>query len=160
MALIARPAQAKPPAAGLAGGVGGTVAGRAFVFGDQQHFAAVNVAGSLTNLSWSPSAGVVRPDWGGAVLTGKAVGYVHDGLQHVFARGVDNTLRHWYQNGSAAPGLDNWGTAGRVMSDPTGFAYRNQQHVFYRTHNGTVEHRFFDDPTGRVNTDNWGGNIS
>ncbi|MEV4545265.1 hypothetical protein, partial [Micromonospora echinaurantiaca] len=32
-----------------------------------------------------------------------------------------------------------------------------QHHVFYRTGNGTLEHRYFDDTTGQIVTDNWGG---
>ncbi|WP_239127738.1 peptidoglycan recognition protein family protein, partial [Asanoa siamensis] len=84
---------------------GGGVAGQAYLYGDQQHFAGVGTGGSLTNISWSPSTGIVRPDWGGVPLAGKAVGYVHNGQQHVFARGTDNTLRHWWQSGAAGPGL-------------------------------------------------------
>ncbi|MGK5741181.1 peptidoglycan DD-metalloendopeptidase family protein [Micromonospora sp. URMC 103] len=136
---------------------GGAVAGRAFSFGDQQHVTMVNTGGTLTNFSWSPSTGIVRPDWGGGPLTGKTVGYVHDGLQHVFARGTDNTLRHWYQSGTNPPGLDSWNTTGRVMSDPTGFAYGNQQHVFFRNPEGNLEHRFYDTVNGQVSGGVWPG---
>jgi hypothetical protein len=142
---------------GGGGSGGGPVSGQAYLFGAQQHFAAVNTGGSLTNLSWSPATGTVRPNWGGGALAGKPVGYVHDGLQHVFARGTDNTLRHWFQSGSAAPGLDNWGTGGRVMSNPAGFAYGNQQHVFYRNPAGELEHKFYDTVARAVSGDVWGG---
>ncbi|MEW2384020.1 hypothetical protein AB0873_18295 [Micromonospora sp. NPDC047707] len=125
--------------------VGGAVAGRAYVYGASQHFAAVNTGGTLTNFSWSPSTGLIRPDWGGAQLTGKTVGYVHNGQQHVFARGTDNTLRHWWHGpGMTTPGRDNWNTTGRVLSNPTGFAYGAQQHVFFRNPDGHLEHRFYD----------------
>ncbi|WP_373312460.1 M23 family metallopeptidase, partial [Asanoa siamensis] len=87
------------------GAVASTVGGRGYLFGDQQHVAAVNTGGTLSNLSWSSSTGLVRPDWGGGTLAGAAVGYVHNGQQHVFARGTDNTLRHWWQSGAGAPGL-------------------------------------------------------
>jgi hypothetical protein len=107
-------------AALLAGG--GAVAGQAYRYGDQQHFAAANTGGTLTNLSWSPATNIVRPDWGGATAVGKAVGYTHNGQQHVFVRGSDNTLRHWWQAGTGAPVMDNWGTAGRALSNTTGFA--------------------------------------
>jgi hypothetical protein len=138
--------------------VGGGIAGTAYSVGDQQHVAAVNTGGTLTNLSWSPSTGVVRPDWGGGVLTGVPVGYVHNGQQHVFARGVDNTLRHWWLGpGMTAPGLDNWNTPGLVTSDPTGFAYGNQQHVFFRNPAGNLEHRFYDTVSGQVSGGVWPG---
>lgn len=46
---------------------------------------------------------------------------------------------------------------GVVTDDPAGLSVPNQHHVFYRTTNGTPEHRFIDDTTGRLTTDNWGG---
>ncbi|CAM3344888.1 N-acetylmuramoyl-L-alanine amidase [Stackebrandtia soli] len=143
-------------AAQLSGGRGGP-AGQAFVVGDQQHFAGVNTGGSLTNLSWSPGSGVTAPDWGGAAIAGKAVGYVHEGMQHVFARGTDGTLRHWFQTGGNPPGMDDWGVVGRMASDPTGFAYGRQHHVFFRNTSGELEHRFFDNPSGTVNGGVWPG---
>jgi hypothetical protein len=127
-----------------------SVGGSAYMFGDQQHVVGVSAGGSLTKLSWSPSTGLVEQDWGGGTLEGKAIGYVHNGQQHVFARGADNTLRHWWQSGSGGPGLEDWNTAGRVMSDPTGFAYGDQQHVFFRNPDGDLEHRFYDLNSGQV----------
>ena len=142
-------------AAYLAGGRG--VSGPAFVRDDEQHVVTVAADGTLTNYSWAPGAGIVAADWGGATLQGKAIGYVHNGQQHVFARGSGNTLRHWYQGGDDAPGLDDWDTVGRVASDPTGFAYRNQQHVFFRNTDGLLEHRFFDTSTGNLDGGVWRG---
>lgn len=129
------------------------VGGRAFGFGSGQHYVAVGSAGTLANLSWSPESGVVQADWGGGSLTGKALGYAHAGQQHVFARGSDDTLRHWW----FAPGMDDWDTRGRVASDPTGFAYGSQQHVFYRNPDGQLEHRFYDLDTGHVTSGVWPG---
>jgi|GEM_PF-3586136 len=129
-------------AAHLSGG--GSTSGPAFRHRDAQHFAAVNTAGTLTNLNWAPGTGLTRPDWGGATVTGRATGYSHDGLQHVFARSSDNTLRHWFQGADNPPGLDDWDTAGRVASAPAGFGYGNQQHVFFRNTDGLLEHRFYD----------------
>lgn len=134
------------------------VGGRAFGFGSGQHYVAVGSAGTLANLSWSPESGVVQADWGGGSLTGKALGYAHAGQQHVFARGSDDTLRHWwFAPGMDAPGMDDWDTRGRVASDPTGFAYGSQQHVFYRNPDGQLEHRFYDLDTGHVTSGVWPG---
>lgn len=134
------------------------VGGRAFGFGSGQHYVAVGSAGTLASLSWSPESGVVQADWGGGVLTGRAMGYAHAGQRHVFARGRDDTLRHWWFGpGMSVPGLDDWDTAGRVVSDPTGFAYGSQQHVFYRNPDGWLEHRFYDLDTGRVTGGVWPG---
>ncbi|WP_345740680.1 peptidoglycan DD-metalloendopeptidase family protein, partial [Stackebrandtia albiflava] len=134
---------------------GSGVSGQAFVFGGSQRFAGVDVSGSLTNFSWSPGTGVVRSDWGGGAVTGVPVGYVHDGLQHVFARGTDDTLRHWYQSGTHPPGLDSWNTTGLVKSDPAGFAYGTQQHVFFRNPQNRLEHRYYDTTTGQVHGGVW-----
>ncbi|CAM3150674.1 hypothetical protein [Stackebrandtia soli] len=134
----------------------GSVAGRAYLYGDAQHVTAVNTGGTLTNLSWSPGSGVVSADWGGGQLVGKSFGYVHDGLQHVFARSSDDTLRHFYQGGSNPPGVDDWNTVGLVASNPTGFAYGNQQHVFFRNQDNRLEHRFYDTVSGQVSGGVWG----
>ncbi|GAA4906112.1 repeat uncharacterized protein DUF346 [Stackebrandtia albiflava] len=141
-------------AAHLAGS--GGVSGTAYGYGDSQHFTAVNTGGTLTNFSWSPSTGVIRPDWGGAALAGRTVGYVHEGLQHVFARGADDTLRHWFQSGGNPPGLDDWDTAGLVKSAPAGFPYGSQQHVFFRNPQGRLEHRFYDTSGHHLNGGVWG----
>ncbi|GIM86674.1 peptidoglycan DD-metalloendopeptidase family protein [Salinispora arenicola] len=134
------------------------VGGRAFGFGSGQHYVAVGSAGGLASLSWSPESGVVQADWRGGVLTGRAMGYAHAGQRHVFARGRDDTLRHWWFGpGMSVPGLDDWDTVGRVVSDPTGFAYGSQQHVFYRNPDGWLEHRFYDLDTGRVSGGVWPG---
>ncbi|TWJ07824.1 repeat uncharacterized protein DUF346 [Stackebrandtia albiflava] len=129
--------------------------GQAYLFGGSQRFAGVDVSGSLMNFSWSAGTGVVRADWGGGAVTGVPVGYVHDGLQHVFARGSDDTLRHWYQSGTHPPGLDSWNTTGLVRSDPAGFAYGTQQHVFFRNPQNRLEHRFYDTTTGQVHGGVW-----
>jgi len=136
---------------------GGAVPGQSYRYGEQQHFAAVSTGGTLTNLSWSPSTNIVRPDWGGGTLVGKPVGYIHNNQQHVFARGTDNTIRHWWQAGDGNPVLDDWGTAGRVMSNPSGFAYGGQQHLFYRNPDGNLEHKFWDQGTDQITTGVWAG---
>ncbi|GIM88098.1 hypothetical protein Sar04_48340 [Salinispora arenicola] len=50
---------------------------------------------------------------------------------------------------SGSPSLHHCGVPGRRTMWP--------HHVFYRLSNGTLEHRFVDDTTGQVVTDNWGG---
>lgn len=134
---------------------GGVIPGQAYRYLDQQHFAAVGTSGTLTNLFWSPSTNKVVQDWGGGALAGKPVGYVHNNQQHVFARGTDNTIRHWWQAGTGAPVMDTWGTEGRVMSNPTGFAYGSQQHIFYRNPDGNLEHKFWEQSTDQITTGVW-----
>lgn len=136
---------------------GGVIPGQAYRYLDQQHFAAVGTSGTLTNLFWSPSTNKVVQDWGGGALAGKPVGYVHNNQQHVFARGTDNTIRHWWQAGTGAPVMDTWGTEGRVMSNPTGFAYGSQQHIFYRNPDGNLEHKFWEQSTDQITTGVWAG---
>lgn len=140
-------------AAMMGGGL--NVAGQAYRYLDSQHVAAVGTSGTLTNLLWSPATDKKIENWGGAQLTGKPVGYVHNSQQHVFARGTDNTIRHWHQSGTGAPIMDHWGTEGRVMSNPTGFAYGNQQHVFYRNPDGNLEHKFWTASTDLITTGVW-----
>jgi len=137
-------------------GGGSNVAGQAFTVGQQQHYVGVDETGTLANLYWSPSTGVTGEDWGGDIV-GQPTGFAHNGAQHVFARGADDTLQHWRHSGSGQPALDHWNTEGLVMSDPTGFAYGNQQHVFFRNPDGRLEHRFVDAGDGQLRSGVWPG---
>ncbi|GAA0612274.1 N-acetylmuramoyl-L-alanine amidase [Kribbella sandramycini] len=132
-------------------------AGQAYRYRDQQRVAAVGAGGTLVSMMWSPSTDKLVQDWGSSGLVGKPVGFVHNGQQHVFARGNNNTVRHWWQAGTGNPVLDTWGTEGRVLSNPTGFAYRNQQHLFYRNPDGNLEHKFWDQGTNQITTGVWAG---
>jgi hypothetical protein len=140
-------------AALLAGG--GGAGGQAYKYQDQQHVTAIGTGGTLVNLMWSPGTDKVIQDWGSSNLAGKPFGFVHNGQQHVFARGKDNTMRHWWQAGTGAPVLDTWGTEGRVLSNATGFPYPNQQHLFYRNPDGNLEHKFWDQGTDQITTGVW-----
>lgn len=148
------PVRSQDWGAGLAGDPAGMVTpnGQLHAFGRAPD-------GSLAHW-WQEPNGIVRRDnWGGNLI-GTPVAYTFFDEQHVFARGADNTLRHFYWYPGIAnnlPQLDDWGAVGRVHSDVTGFAFGDQQHVFYRAADGTVEHRFFDHGDWRIYTDNWGG---
>ncbi|HIW63081.1 MAG TPA: peptidoglycan DD-metalloendopeptidase family protein [Candidatus Stackebrandtia excrementipullorum] len=141
---------------GNCGGSGDSLAGQAYLVGHAQHFVGVTPSGNLTDISWSPSAGVTDQNFGGDIV-GQPFGYFHDDLQHVFARGTNDTLLHWFRSGNATPGLDHWGTEGKVKSDPTGFAYRTQQHVFFRNPDGNLEHRWYDAADKQVRSGVWPG---
>jgi hypothetical protein len=47
-----------------------------------------------------------------------------------------------------------------VAGDPAGLSTPGQHHVFYRTTNGTLAHRFVNDGDGSRGSDNWGGALA
>jgi hypothetical protein len=73
-------------------------------------------------------------------------------------RRPNGDLVHWYWSAVIDPPRhDDWGALGVVAGDPVGLSTGDQHHVFYRTSNGTLEHRVFLDREARLVTDNWGG---
>ncbi|MEV7629245.1 hypothetical protein [Actinoplanes sp. NPDC089786] len=146
----------------------GTTAGQVvsdlagFSYGDQQHIFFRTAAGTIAHRYWDASERriVNDGDWAGATVTGNPVAYGHGKEYHVFARGTDNSLKHWVWYPGVAnnrPVLDEWSAAGTVAGDPAGFATGDQQHVFFRSADGTLATRFWDASDRRVYAENWSG---
>jgi hypothetical protein len=81
--------------------------------------------------------------------------------QHVFYRATDSAIHHifydastnrlYHDNGTGATG------APAAISNPATLLTNNpsQQHIFYRSADGAVQHIFWDAPTNRLYRDNW-----
>jgi len=47
-----------------------------------------------------------------------------------------------------------------LFGDPVGLSTSDGHHVFYRTANGSLEHKVHLDASGQLVTDNWGGTLA
>ena len=68
--------------------------------------------------------------------------------------GEGRVLHYWWDvNVPSTIRRDPW-AGPAIVSDPTGFEWRTQQHVFGRGHNGALEHWWYA-PAAGVTHDTW-----
>jgi hypothetical protein len=82
--------------------------------------------------------------------------------QHIFYRGNDGVINHIFWDAPANHlFFDQWRPNAQVphappaVGDPTTMVWPNQQHIFYRGPEGTINHIFWDAPTNRLYFDQW-----
>ncbi|OKI18670.1 hypothetical protein A6A25_39670 [Saccharothrix sp. CB00851] len=132
-----------------------------FTWRNEQHVFARGANGTLEHWWFAPGTGVSHNSWGGSIA-GNPSGFASayggaDQQLHVMARDSEGRLLHYWWD-AAAPNTirrDVW-AGPRISSDPTGFTWRGEQHVFARGQNGTLEHWWFAPTTG-VSHNGWGG---
>ena len=107
-----------------------------------------------------PSGTINGGVWPGGTFDGNPHAFTHGSQQHIMARRANGDLAHWYWWPGIDPGNDNWNATGVVAGEPAGLSTPGQHHVFYRTTDGSLAHRFVDDASGALSTDNWGGNLA
>ncbi|MBS2532225.1 family 20 glycosylhydrolase [Catenulispora sp. NF23] len=129
----------------------GSAAGRpaAFGSGNQQHVFARGADGHL--LQWvtgTAFGGWGLVDWtaeaaaqGGPSLdlAGDPAGFVFGTTQHVFGRGSDGRIHHWwYTDADNTTRADDWG--GPITGNPAAVAFGDVQNVFARGVDGLLHH--------------------
>ncbi len=150
--------------AGVASDVAGTPA--TMVWPNQQHVFYRSTDGSLKHLFWDSAKNQVFADnWTakagvGADVAGDPVTLVGNNQQHVFYRSTDGSLKHlFWDAGSNQVFADNWSAKAHVAPDvagtPATLVWPNQQHVFYRSTDGSLKHLFWDAGSNQVFADNW-----
>jgi hypothetical protein len=74
--------------------------------------------------------------------------------QHIFYRTTTNGVQHVFYDQTNGPQSEPWGGPGSPTNTPPAWGdsaalfANNQQHVFYRTVNGTVQHLLCDSNSG------------
>jgi hypothetical protein len=144
----------------VTGGIASDVTGFSYL-GNQHHIFFRNTDDNLEHRFFDdPSGGINGGVWAAGGFVGNPHAFVHRDQQHVFGRRPNGDLAHWYWWPGVDPGNDNWGTTGVVAGDPAGLSLPGQHHVFFRSTGGTLGHRFFDDGSGGIGADDWGGSIA
>ena len=100
---------------------------------------------------------------GAPAAAGELKTMVYGEQQHVFYRATDGSIRHLFWAPDAPANTiwtDNWtqkAGAPAAAGDPATMVYGNQQHVFYRATDGSIQHLFWapDAPANTIWMDNW-----
>lgn len=138
----------------------------AYVAGDQLHVWARGTNGGLQHVWYEPSTGVwSNDDWAtkaGVPLGsfgGDLAGFAYGNQQHVFVRGNDNRLRHFFWDGTSGRVVsDSWG--GNIAGSPVAFAWGKTQQVFAVGSTGELRRWWWQpsDP-GHIQHANLGGDF-
>jgi len=142
---------------------------------NQQHVFYRAIDGSIQHIFWDagePPGHFHRDDWTALGHAPPAAGNpvtmvtTSPNQQHVFYRGIDGAIEHLFWDAHEAPGKirhDTWTVRGRPLAagDPATMVTTtpNQQHVFYRGTDGSIQHIFWDasEPPGvsHLHRDSW-----
>ena len=92
-------------------------------------------------------------------MSGDPAGFPYSGEQHVFARGDDGHLRHWwYASADEKVHADDW--QGRLTGTPTAFGWGVTKNVFARGEDGALWHWWTQESeAGLVHRASWGGKV-
>lgn len=122
-----------------------------------RHFVTNKVSGGWISEDWTSSA--VQSGAPLLTMSGDPAGFPYGGEQHVFARGDDGHLRHWwYASSDEKVHADDWG--GGLTGTPMAFGWGVTKNVFARGDDGTLWHWWEQgSEPGRVHRVSWGGKL-
>jgi hypothetical protein len=133
--------------------------------GQQQHVFGRGSSGAALHLFWDAATGTIYfDDWtaraGAPAMAGAPTALAWRNQQHIFYRDDSGAIDHiFWAPELANPIHDVWsaraGIAPRAAGDPASMSWPNQQHVFYRSTSGGIDHVFWDEPTNTVYFDDW-----
>jgi hypothetical protein len=135
----------------------------------QQHVFYRAHDGSVQHIFWdAPTNQLFRDSWtertGAPAAAGDPATMRTPGQQHVFYRAADGSIQHIFFDEPTNQLLhDDWTArtgAPAAAGDPAtmltpSLDQPTQQHVFYRAHDGSVQHIFWDAPTQQLARDSW-----
>ncbi|HVY44609.1 MAG TPA: phage tail tip lysozyme [Minicystis sp.] len=148
--------QAAPPAAPPAIAGEGS---QAFLYPGQQHFVNRDGAGDVRHHWWDAGADAVTTDTWGSGAAGNPVSFVDGTSQHVFARGNDGSLLHWFWDPQSGNGQDVWAPGGALAGDPAAMMIGDFQDVWAVDGGGSLQHWFWGPHSNGVQHDTWGAGV-
>ncbi len=128
----------------------------AYVYPNQQHFLNSDGAGNIRHHWWDANAQTVTTDTWGTGTTGAPVAFVDGTSQHVFARGTDGSLEHWFWDPINGAGHDAWAPSGGLAGDPAAIMIGDYQDVWGVDQSGGLQHWYWGPTTNGVQHDTWG----
>jgi hypothetical protein len=128
--------------------------------GDIQHIFWDGPTIALHKDNWSKSSTPPAPQ-AAANCRPAALHTVNPNQQHVFYRGAAGSVEHIFLDvATSTLYRDSWSHLTRApdaVGEPAVLAFDNpnQQHVFYRSADGHIQHIFYDQPTNQLYHDTW-----
>lgn len=129
---------------------------QAFLYPNQQHFLHGDAAGNVRHHWWDGNTKSVVTDTWGTGIAGRPVTFVDGTSQHVFARGQDGSLRHWFWDPVHGAGQDNWAPSAGLSGDPAALMIGDYQDVWAVDGSGSLQHWWWGPSTNGVRHDTWG----
>ena len=123
--------------------------------------------GAVNHMFWDAAMrGLYFDEWTTKADAPSAVGkpstMVWPNQQHIFYRGDAGAINHiFWDVPTSRLCSDQWQPNAQVpralpaAGDPATMVWPNQQHIFYRGNDGTINHIFWDVPTSRLYCDQW-----
>ncbi|WP_370365199.1 family 20 glycosylhydrolase [Catenulispora sp. GP43] len=142
---------------------------KAIVFENAQNTFTIQANGSLLHTYYNGGAYTTETVAAAGSAAGQPAGFASNTQQHVFGRGPDGHLHHWFTGsvaggwtqedwtakaaGSGSPSLD-------LAGDPAGFLSGSNQHVFGRGSDGHLHHWYYNAASNTVVANDWGGQFT
>jgi surface antigen len=132
---------------------------QAFLYPNQQHFLHGDGAGNIRHHFWDAGQQAVLTDTWGTQTAGKPVTFVHGTSQHVFARGVNGSLEHWFWDPVNGGNHDVWAPGGSIAGDPAAIVIGDYQGVWAVDQGGSLQHWWWGPDTNGIKHDTWGSGV-
>jgi hypothetical protein len=137
----------------------GAEGSQAFLYPNQQHFLNSDGAGNIRHHWWDANQQAVTTNTWGTGTAGKPVTFTHGTSQHVFARGTDGSLKHWFWDPINGGRSDTWAPSGSIASDPAAIVIGDYQAVWAVDQGGQLQHWYWGPNTNGVKHDTWGSGV-
>jgi len=131
-------------------------ASQAFLYPGQQHFTNSDGAGNIRHHWWDSTSQSITTDTWGTGTVGQPVSFVDGTSQHIFARGADGSLAHWFWDPVNGARNDNWAPNGKLTGDPAAIRIGDYQDVWAVDQSASLQHWFWGPNSNGVQHDTWG----
>ena len=135
------------------------------VWPNQQHIFYRGTDGSINHIFWDAASNQLFSDqWtlitGAPAAGGDPATMVTPGQQHIFYRSFDGAINHIFWDAATNRLFsDQWTPqppgAFAAAGDPATMVWPNQQHIFYRGTDGSINHIFWDAASNQLFSDQW-----
>ena len=132
---------------------------QAYLYPNQQHFLNSDGAGNIRHHWWDATTKAIVTDTWGTGTAGNPVTFVHGTSQHVFARGNDSSLKHWFWDPVNGARTDNWAPGAGLAGDPAAIVIGDFEAVWAVDQGGNLQHWWWGPKTNGVKHDTWGSGV-
>jgi Repeat of unknown function (DUF346)/CHAP domain len=132
---------------------------QAYLYPNQHHFLNSDGAGNIRHHWWDATTKNIVTDTWGTGTVGNPVTFVHGTSQHVFARGTDASLKHWFWDPINGARNDNWAPGAGLAGDPAAIVIGDFEAVWAVDQGGNLQHYWWGPKTNGVQHDTWGSGV-